>query len=326
MTARNMAKSKMVRTGGSLESGSTADEPSSRLSISWRAGLVAAVTIGALLAVLCPIMMTQTGVVSQQVAPQETVPVNAVDQPALRGQANPSSISRPAPAQSGRLVHSVEPKPEILQLVDGLVKLQPENGVLTDEFAKGWKQNLRQLIQQGPAAIPAMQDFLARNLDYAFGDSGRQFLGYSSARVAMFDALAQIGGPEAVAALSGVLQTTADPREIALLAQKLEQLEPQQHQAEVLNAARQALALAGSHKQQTADPAPLFEVLQKYGGEGIASELVKSAAQWNSRIGRYIGGCGDSQRDSDCGAAAAEYFRRGVQRYQSPEFRQSHGI
>src|SRR5437868_14094166 len=110
MTARNMAKSKMVRTGGSLESGSTADEPSSRLSISWRAGLVAAVTIGALLAVLWPIMMTQTGVVSQPVAPQDTVPVNEVDHPALRGQANPSSIRRQAPAQSGRLVHSVEPK------------------------------------------------------------------------------------------------------------------------------------------------------------------------------------------------------------------------
>ena len=256
-------------------------EPSSRRSFSFGASLIAAATIGALLGLLWPKMTVPTGGVSESAAPQETVPADSADHRPSGRESNASSIKRAAPAQEGQLVGQAEPKPEMRELVEALVKLQAENGLLTTEFAKGWKQNLQQLIQEGPAAIPAIQEFLARNLDYVFGDAGRQLLGYSSARVAMFDALTQIGGPEAVAALSGVLQTTADPREIAVLAQELERLEPQQHQADVLNAARQALELAGSHKQETADPAPLFEVFQKYGGANIASELVKSAAQWN---------------------------------------------
>jgi hypothetical protein len=66
-----------------------------------------------------------------------------------------------------------------------------------------------------------------------------------------------------------------------LLAQDLQRLEPQLHQQEVLNVARQALALASSHKLETADPAPLFEVLQRYGGPAMASELAQSSSQWN---------------------------------------------
>ena len=247
---------------------------------SFGAGLIAAVTIGAVLALLWPKMMAPTAGVSESSAPQETVPVDETDHRPPGRENNASTIRLSAPAQ-GQFGGQGEPKPEMRELVEALVKLQAENGLLTTDFANGWKQNLQQLIQQGPVAVPAIQEFLGRNLDYAFGDAGRQLLGYSSARVAMLEALAQIGGPEGVAALSGVLQTTADPREIALLAQELERLEPQQHQAEVLSAARQALELAGTHKQETADPAPLFEVFQKYGGANIASELVKSAAQWN---------------------------------------------
>src|SRR5215831_16547225 len=154
-----------------------------------------------------------------------------------------------------------QPTPETRLLVESLVKLQPENGLLTEELATSWKQNLQRLVQQGPAAIPAIQEFLAKNLDTVFGEGGRQMLGYSSARAAMLEALTQIGTAEGVAALSGVLQTTADPMEIALLAQDLEKLEPQQHQAEVLSATRQALDIAAGRKLESTDVAPLFEVL-----------------------------------------------------------------
>jgi hypothetical protein len=247
-------------------------------------GLVAAVSAGVLLASLWPKenlnVTPDTGAVSESTTRQDTAPTAEATQPVSGKQSSNSSTRRSAPAQAVQAVVHAEPTPETRQLVNSLVKLQPENGILTDEFAKEWKQNLQQLVQQGHVGIPAIQEFLSQNLDYVFGDTGRQFLGYSSARGAMFDALAQIGGPEAVAAMAGVLQTTADPREIAQLAQDLDKLEPGQHHQEAVNAAQQALALAGGQKLESSDVAPLFEVLQKYGGAAVIGELQKATGQW----------------------------------------------
>lgn len=192
-------------------------------------------------------------------------------------------VSAPAVTTASAALPEVhpDPTPETRQLVNALVRLEPENGVLTEKLAMAWKQDLQTLTQQGPNAIPAMQEFLARNVDVVFGDAGKQMLGYSSARLAMFDALSQIGGPEGVAAMTAVLQTTAEPMEVAILAQALEKLEPQRHQVEVLNATRQALEIASGHKLEPTDAAPLFEVLQKYGGSAAVTELEKATGQWN---------------------------------------------
>jgi HEAT repeat protein len=215
-----------------------------------------------------------------QQPPTPIAPVEETPQP-LQTHQRVEAPTISAPPQVAPPVPQAEPTPQTRQLVSSLVKLEPQNGILTDDFAKRWKQNLQQLVQQGSAGIPAIQEFLRQNLDYAFGDTGRQLLGYSSARGAMFDALAQIGGAQAVAAMTGVLQTTGDPREIALLAQSLEKLDPGQHQQEVVNAAEQALALAREQKSPTMDVAPLFEVLQKYGGAAVVGDLQNAARQWN---------------------------------------------
>jgi len=84
-----------------------------------------------------------------------------------------------------------------------------------------------------------------------------------------------------VNAMGTVLQTTTQPREIALLAQDLEQLEPGQHRDQVLDAARQTLDMASTHKLEMPDVAPLFEVLQRYGGQTALGDLVKASTQWN---------------------------------------------
>jgi len=166
-------------------------------------------------------------------------------------------------------------------LVNSLVNLEPEGGVLTQEQAAAWKENLQQLIQHGPEAVPAIAEFLARNTEFDFGQGGLELFGYASVRVALFDALAQIGGAEAVSALAGVLQTTADPREVALLAQSLEKLDPAQHRQEALDAARQTLAMADEGRLPDRDVAPLFEVLQNYGDASVAADLKNAAGQWN---------------------------------------------
>jgi hypothetical protein len=257
--------------------------PSIRIAVVLAAGLCALALIAPLRSARAPRSATEpASALPPATEESASLPDGAPQRVQDKESANDiASTPLSAPAHPAPPAFHPEPTPETRQLVSTLVSLELTNGVLTDQRAAAWKQNLRQLVEYGPAAVPAIQEFLATKLDVALGDDGRQMLGYSSVRASMFDALAQIAGPEAVAALSGTLQTTAAPMEIALLAQDLDKLEPQQHQEEALNAARQALGAAGSHKLETADVAPLFEVLQKYGGAGVVPELEKATGQWN---------------------------------------------
>jgi hypothetical protein len=208
-----------------------------------------------------------------------------VEQPA---DANPSvgkssvATHRDRPAAGGQTpVARLEPSPMTRQLMNSLFHLDQPGVPQTREQVAEWKTNLQQLVLQGAGAVPAIQEFLEKNVDLGFGREGSQALGYSSARAAMFDALAQIGGQEAVGLLGQTLQATADPREIALLARSLEQVEPQLHQQEILDAARQVLAMASNGKSEETEVGPLFEVLQKYGGPGAVADLEQASAHWN---------------------------------------------
>ena len=174
-----------------------------------------------------------------------------------------------------------EPTPATRQMVESLVKLDTTSGVLSPEQAATWRTNLAQLVSQGTAALPAIREFLDKNLDIEFGGAGKQMLGYSSARLAMIDALAQVGGPESAALMTGVLGTTADPKEIAVIARNLEQMDPGVHRQELLDAARQTLAMAAEGKLPDRDVGPLFELFQSYGDSSIAEELAKNSKQWN---------------------------------------------
>ncbi len=143
-----------------------------------------------------------------------------------------------------------------------------------------WRRTLQQLVKEGSAAVPAMREFLARNVDLDFGPEASQVLGYPSVRSALFDVLEQIGGPEAMSVMLETLRTTSDPREIALLARNLERQAPEQYRQEALNAAREALAMAAAGKLDGRDVGPLFEVLQKFGGTAAVSDLEQATRQW----------------------------------------------
>jgi len=167
-----------------------------------------------------------------------------------------------------------EPSPYTRQLVNNLVNLGQDGVPKTPEQINAWRQNLQQLVQQGASALPAIQEFLDKNMDLVFGAEGARGLGYGSARGAMFDAMLQIGGTEGANAMMGVMQGTADPREIAQLAKNLDQLAPEQYRGQILEAARQVLAMSGdAAKANQTDVAPLFEVLGKYGGPGAVAEI-----------------------------------------------------
>jgi hypothetical protein len=155
-------------------------------------------------------------------------------------------------------------------------------GSLPAEKLAQWKQGLQELIQEGAVAVPAIQEFLAKNSDIAFGPDNSGALGYSSARSALVGALAQIGGPEATTALLQTMQTTSEPAELAVLAQDLNKLAPDQFQDQAVQSARQLLAALSANSALLGDKdvAPLFEVLAKYGDAGVAPDLERVSGRW----------------------------------------------
>lgn len=154
-------------------------------------------------------------------------------------------------------------------------------GPLTIESAAAWDEILVRLIASGPEAVPAIREFLARNADNEWDAGARRVLGYDSARTAMFDALRQIGGTEAEAALAATLAETLSPREIALLARNLELMAPGRHRQAAVDAARQSLATEAIGIVGAQDVAPLFEVLDRFGGDTVATDLEGAAVRWN---------------------------------------------
>jgi hypothetical protein len=166
-------------------------------------------------------------------------------------------------------------------LIGNLTNLNLTHGPITAEQVQAWKQDYEKLIKAGAESVPAIREFLAQNLDVNFTSlpNGDQ-LGVSSMRLAMFDALRQIGGADAQALSAEVMQTTANPNEIALLAANLESMAPGQYGDTAMAAARAALANAALDPSKV-DVAPLFQVLQNFGGANALSDFQEAANKWN---------------------------------------------
>ena len=191
--------------------------------------------------------------------------------------ANPIPSTKPPP--SGPVLP--EPSAYTQQLLANLGGLDLSHGALTPEQVEFWKQEYGKLLKEGAGALPAIRQFMEKNVDLNFASvPGGDQLGASSMRMAMIDALRQIGGTDAQGVAAQLMQSTANPREIATLARDLEAAAPEQYREAALAAARAALAKAGANPAAV-DTGPLFEVFQKFGGAGAASDLELAAKKWN---------------------------------------------
>lgn len=209
--------------------------------------------------------------------PGQSTPIK---QPAPRPK--PPAASTTSPSTALALPPGVEPSPETRRLVSALANLDL-TAPLTAEAAATWKQNLGLLAQGGAASLPAIQEYLALNKDVNFESvvGGAGLLGSTSLRMSLLDALGNIAGPEALALSAQVLQSTTDPREIALLASNLERQAPEQYRETVVAAARAAMAEAGAGRLAGKDIGPLFEVLRNYGGPNAVQDFQQAAGgQW----------------------------------------------
>jgi len=156
------------------------------------------------------------------------------------------------------------------------------SGGVSAEKAEQLKLSLRQLAEQGVAAVPAIREYLDRLQDIDFASVGAaELTGDPTLRISLLDVLRQIGGPEAVELSLQTLRTTGDFQEIAYLTKELaEQIPPEELQAAALTAATEALALAAKGQLGGRNVSPLFEVLQQYGDESVIGVLEKAADKW----------------------------------------------
>jgi hypothetical protein len=168
--------------------------------------------------------------------------------------------------------------PETRHIVTSLTQLVSSPSIRAEQAGQ-WKAGLAQLVQHGTGAVPAIREFLDQNYDWHF-PAGSE-LGYPTLRAALFEALQQIGGPEAQFLMLETLHSTAAPSDIVQLARLLEEQAPGAFRAEITEAVSGTLAQAAKGELRGWDVGPLFDVLQSYGDSNAASQLEASAPSWS---------------------------------------------
>ena len=187
-----------------------------------------------------------------------------------------------APAVAKKAIVATEPapvSPELLtpqQLADELAKIG--QGPITPGQAARFKADLKELIRRGAASVPAIQALLQENFDESFGTvKGGDELGYSGLRSSLIDALNQIGGAPAQAALLQAMNTTAVPDELLQIAQDLDKQAPGEYNDEIVSNAQAALAMASAGQLGTnAEVGPAYRTLQNFGSANTTADAANS--------------------------------------------------
>jgi hypothetical protein len=209
---------------------------------------------------------TATATAPAEAAPEKQSKVVQPHEPSAAPSA-PAPVAHTAPVPATPQAKAPVTGPA-KDLVTSLAGLDPKKGPITKEQAEKFKADLKALVAQGKDAVPAIREFLEKNVELNFATVGGESLGYGSLRASLIDALAQVGGPDATGALLSTLNTTALPSEIGQLARALDQIAPGQYSQDVMNAARQTLELAMSGGLGKEDTAPLYDLIQKATASG----------------------------------------------------------
>jgi hypothetical protein len=173
--------------------------------------------------------------------------------------AKPASLDEDSSVQ-------LAPADKALFLVKTLSEISAQPGELTLEKADQWKRGIEQLIEQGKAAVPVLEEFFQTNGDIRFDSvAGGNLLEEPTLRIAFLKVLFDIPTPDNVELQERVLQTTSDPDEIALLARQLELQEPGEHRDVIIQAANAALKMANNGGLPGRDASRLTKLLADYG-------------------------------------------------------------
>jgi len=204
-------------------------------------------------------------------------------EPAREGSARPTPSGQPATNQT-TAAGAIARTPQ--QLVAEILEISSAEGPITADKAEKFKHNLEELIKQGATSVPAIRELLDKKVEYDFADvAGGEQMGYASLRASLIDALKQIGGPDAQEAMVQVLQTSALPAELLTIANNLDQDAPGQYRDQILNAARESLAIAATNQYANVELGPAFRILQNYGAANTTADAAKNEpANFNNAI------------------------------------------
>jgi hypothetical protein len=228
------------------------------------------------------------------------------------GQANVATLAgeRPGAAKSGGVVGTTAPvlpstlvtgalrpqpaAPEFdLALAQSLVKFlaefKPGKDKFTAEEIQAITDAIEELKRQGLAGVMAIDQFLQSGQDLnlkALIEGPNP--AYSSLRLALIEALADIGGRDAGDAMVRTLAGTGNPQEIAVLARGLERYAPMLYRPEISDAVRATLTQAlQSEPGKFGDLSYLFGVIQDYGDDSVAAELEEVYRTANNAWSEY---------------------------------------
>ncbi len=197
---------------------------------------------------------------------QPTAPVAEKPEPAAAPTVNPQVITLPGKTTVVEVAKTASPE----EIMERLKKMK----ITTDQprGARLLGHEFENLIACGPAALPAIRDFLAGNVDIDYDLAGfaktarggrlpTEFIVPPSLRLGLFEVLKDIGGADAEKILAGTLATTGSGLEVALLARVLEQMSPGKYRTAALQAAHELLTRPAANAADKDDRIFLFATL-----------------------------------------------------------------
>ena len=230
-------------------------------------------------------------------SPDETVPAPTVaETPRADAEAgHEQNWTRPAAAPPAVTDAEIAPKQRTAEdILNELAALQVVAGPGQARTQYRILSLLDQLAQEGPAALPALHQFLAARRDVSYepsagttgGNRSRNNSGMlpPSLRFGLLDVVRQIGGPEAEQILVQTAGTTGRGAELAYLAQLLEEFSPGKYRDTVLTAARNLIA--GGKVTDPADRDNLYDLLRQFKDTAYVSVAQAQLVSPDGRVDR----------------------------------------
>ena len=230
-------------------------------------------------------------------SPDETVPAPTVaETPRADAEAgHEQNWTRPAAAPPAVTDAEIAPKQRTAEdILNELAALQVVAGPGQARTQYRILSLLDQLAQEGPAALPALHQFLAARRDVSYepsagttgGNRSRNNSGMlpPSLRFGLFDVVRQIGGPEAEQILVQSAGTTGRGAELVYLAQLLEGFSPGKYRDTVLTAARNLIA--GGKVTDPADRDNLYDLLRQFKDTAYVSVAQAQLVSPDGRVDR----------------------------------------
>ncbi|MDB6057852.1 MAG: hypothetical protein JWO95_1696 [Verrucomicrobiales bacterium] len=201
------------------------------------------------------------------------------------------------PQETARVVSPrtrVEQRTEVIGKIKTASPEEIIDRLKAGKFGAAANRSMRFVIQQlenlsdcGPAALPAIKAFLVGNQDvsFDFGSSGKKHgdsLVPSSLRFGLFDVVKQIGGDEAEALFAEVLRTTGRGSEVSYLAKALQEMAPGKYRDLAVTVARDLLANPASTDKNDRDY--LFGVLAMFNDKSLVNQSQTQFIQPDGQI------------------------------------------